>query len=213
MHDSGGTLSKWASLKCEQKTITPASKDGSLGMWAMVNGAHNEFFTANGTAGQNISYKPLNMNNNDITTTTGTLDLTTTGTATNITVQPQNDNDVLITTTGVSGNQVYSASSGVNNTTQNITYNQWAVQTTGSVGIRTTGSSAIALEGQGSGGISINARYGGGTGNITTQGNIAVSTYDITGIGKIGITQGGGTTGLAGQSLVSGGVLGASYSC
>lgn len=203
--DIGNTKQEYTRISHTIRDATVGGEDGSIEFACFVNNAVQTFIQINGNENQVNCLAVLDMNDKDITTTLGTLDLTTTGTATDIRLQPRADQDVLLTTTGANGNMVFSASNGANSTTQNITPIQYAVQTNGGINLRTTGTSAFTLEAQGTGGISINSRYAGGTGNITTQGDILVSNYSITGVGKVGLINPGASTGLAGQALCSGG--------
>jgi hypothetical protein len=208
--DSANARSEFTRITHTIRDRTAGIEDGSIEFGCFVNGSNNTLLQLNGNENQINCLTNLDMNDKDITTTVGTLDLTTTSTGTDIRLQPRLDQDILLTTTGSNGNIALSASNApAPGTTQNITPIQWAVQTGGSIGMRTTGTGSLALQAQGSGGIEINSRFGGGTGNITTGGDIAVSNFNITGIKDVGLQTGG--FGQPGQSLVSGGGLGSRW--
>jgi hypothetical protein len=157
------------------------NEQGSIQFGCFVAGANADFIQINGNENQVNILKQLDMGGNSITASTGTLPIITTGTATNITIQPQAENDILLTTTGVSGNIVMSASSGGQSTIVNTTYNSQVCQTTGLIRYRTTGSSPIDLQSQGVGGINIDANNTGAGGSLLAKGAvITLATADGT---------------------------------
>jgi hypothetical protein len=170
--DSTGTKTLFAKTEVVATNSTVGNNDGALDFYTSVNGTIGLVFRLNGADNENNSFRPLDMNGNTINTSTGNMSISaasSTGTG-NITIsskgttaiQPLIDNDITLTTTGVSGNTAINASNGGNSTSVNVAQDQFACQTTGSIGLRATGSSAISLQGQGSGGISIDAQFGGG---------------------------------------------------
>jgi len=165
-NDAGSQKTQFGAIKCVSTNVASGNEDGAVEVWSCVNGTPAMVMRFNGADNENNSFRPMDMNGNPLTSTTGTLPITTTGTATNIAIQPRADQDITLTTTGVSGSTLIFASNGGDSTSVNTTPNQFACQTTGSIDLRTTGTSALSLQAQGSGGITLAPKFGSGTGNL-----------------------------------------------
>jgi hypothetical protein len=203
--DSGNAKQEYTRITHAIRDGTAGIEDGSIEMSCFVNGAVNTFLQINGNENQVNCLKQLDMVGNSITSSVGRLDLiTTSGPGGDIRLQPANEQDIQLFTTGVSSGILTSATSGADSTSQNITYNSHAIQTTGSITHRTTGASLLALQSQGTGGISIDANNTGGAGSATVKGaTITLATAN-------GVAGSGAGLLLTGNTLLSGSASGAS---
>lgn len=180
--DNGNTKQEYTRITHTIRDSSIGGEDGSIEFSCFVNNAIQTFIQINGNENQVNCLRQLDMAGNSITSSVGRLDLvTTSGPGGDIRLQPQADQDIQLFTTGVSGGTLITASSGADATSVNTTYNSHAIQTTGSITHRTTGSSLLALQSQGTGGITIDANQTGGTGVLTAKGRtVTIATQDAT---------------------------------
>ena len=71
--DSAGTKTEFARIQVKTENVTPGNQDGTLSIFTSVNGASLEVFNFNGGQNEINSFRPLDMNGNNIRTTTGSM--------------------------------------------------------------------------------------------------------------------------------------------
>jgi hypothetical protein len=79
--DASGNSREWSRIQTVATNVgaSPANQDGTISIFGSVNGVMNEVFNFNGSQNENNSFKPLDMNSNEIRTNTGDLTLSATG--------------------------------------------------------------------------------------------------------------------------------------
>jgi hypothetical protein len=77
-NDSAGVKRTFGKIESTITTTTaPSNHDGALDFYSLINGVNQLVFRLNGSDNENNSFRPLDMNNNEIKTSTGDLTLTT----------------------------------------------------------------------------------------------------------------------------------------
>jgi hypothetical protein len=81
--DAGGTSREWSRIQTVSTNVStsPANQDGTISIFGSVNGTMAEVFNFNGSQNENNSFKPLDMNNNEIRSNTGNLTLSASASA------------------------------------------------------------------------------------------------------------------------------------
>jgi hypothetical protein len=64
---------EYSRIQTQTENNSTGNEDGSLQIWNLVNGTLQMTFTFNGAQNENNSFRPLDMNGNDIRTTTGNI--------------------------------------------------------------------------------------------------------------------------------------------
>ena len=71
--DGTATSREWSRIQTKVENITAGNQDSTLSIFNSVNGTVAETFNFNGAQNENNSFRPLDMNGNNIRTTTGDL--------------------------------------------------------------------------------------------------------------------------------------------
>ena len=74
--DGAGATREWSRIQTKTENVGAGNQDGTLSIFNSVNGVVSETFNFNGGQNENNSFRPLDMNNNDIRTSTGNILLT-----------------------------------------------------------------------------------------------------------------------------------------
>jgi len=75
--DAGGGASReWARIQTKAENVTGGNQDGTLSIFTSVNGTISEVANYNGAQNENNTFRPFDLNNNDIRTSTGNILLT-----------------------------------------------------------------------------------------------------------------------------------------
>jgi hypothetical protein len=121
--NSVNTQFEYSRIQTQTENNSSGNEDGTLQIYNLVNGTLQQTFTFNGAQNENNSFRPLDMNSNDIRTTTGNLVLTanaSTGVG-NATLQSKSGANVIINT-GATGtiNFITSTTTAVQNHTSSL---------------------------------------------------------------------------------------------
>jgi hypothetical protein len=76
--DATGTSREWSRIQTVATNVGAGNQDGTISIFGTVNGTMAEVFNFNGSQNENNSFKPLDMNNQQIRSNTGDLVLSTT---------------------------------------------------------------------------------------------------------------------------------------
>ena len=90
---------EFARMEVTSSNVGASNNDGTIDFWASINGTISEVFRMNGADNENNSFRPLDMNGQDIKTSSGNMTISTassTGTGT-ITITPKQNQSILIT--------------------------------------------------------------------------------------------------------------------
>ncbi len=106
--DSNGTKTEFARLQVKTENVTPGNQDGTLSVFTAVNGVSQEVFNFNGGQNEINSFRPLDLNGNNLRATSGNMVIETTGAPGILTLNAVqvlnlnsgNNNNVNITTGG-----------------------------------------------------------------------------------------------------------------
>jgi hypothetical protein len=74
--NTSGVTFEYSRIQTQTENNSTGNEDGTLQIYNLVNGTLQQTFTFNGAQNENNSFRPLDMNANDIRTTTGNLVLT-----------------------------------------------------------------------------------------------------------------------------------------
>ena len=75
--DAGGGVSReWARIQTKAENVSGGNQDGTLSIFTSVNGTISEVANYNGAQNENNTFRPFDLNNNDIRTSTGNILLT-----------------------------------------------------------------------------------------------------------------------------------------
>lgn len=69
--DQTSTIREWTRIQTQTENVSPGNQDGTLQIWNLVNGVLNQTFSFNGAQNENNSFRPLDLNGNDLRSTTG----------------------------------------------------------------------------------------------------------------------------------------------
>ena len=69
--DGAGTTREWSRIQTKTENVSGGNQDATLSIFNSVNGVVLETFNFNGGQNENNSFRPLDMNGNNIRTTTG----------------------------------------------------------------------------------------------------------------------------------------------
>jgi len=86
-----GTLTEWARVESSIRNTAAGNDDGALGFSFLTNGVMAEVFRLNGADNENNSFRPIDMNGNDVKSSSGNLGISaasSSGTGT-ITITPK----------------------------------------------------------------------------------------------------------------------------
>jgi hypothetical protein len=149
-----GTKTQFAKIEASVRNTASGNDDGSIGMFATLNGVLSEFFRVNGADGENNSFYPIDMNNQAIKSSTGNLTLSATASTGNgdITLGAKRNVDLTAGTTG-----------GINGTTTNGNISFIANTPSGGV----NGFCSMTADR----GIALSSAQGGSDGNIVFDTN------------------------------------------
>lgn len=75
--DGTSTLREWTRIQTKTENVGAGNQDGTLSIFNAVNGVVLETFNFNGAQNENNSFRPLDMNGNNIRTATGNLTIDT----------------------------------------------------------------------------------------------------------------------------------------
>lgn len=104
--DGAGTSTEWTRLQTKTENVTPAgNRDGTLSIFNIVDGTLAETFNFNGGQNENNSFRPLDMNGNNIRTTSGNIaiDATSSSGTGNISLLPKSLTGNITMTCGGAG--------------------------------------------------------------------------------------------------------------
>ena len=76
--DGAGTSREWSRIQTQTTNTGAGNQDGTISIFGSINGVVSEVFNFNGNQNENNSFKPLDMNNQQIRSNTGNLELNTT---------------------------------------------------------------------------------------------------------------------------------------
>ena len=78
-------------MEITSSNVGTSNNDGTIDFWASVNGTMSEVFRMNGADNENNSFRPLDMNGQDIKTSSGNMGISTAGSsgAGSITITPK----------------------------------------------------------------------------------------------------------------------------
>jgi hypothetical protein len=74
--DGAGTTREWSRIQTKTENVSGGNQDATLSIFNSVNGVISETFNFNGGQNENNTFRPLDLNNNDIRTGTGNILLT-----------------------------------------------------------------------------------------------------------------------------------------
>jgi hypothetical protein len=74
--DGAGTSREWSRIQTKTENVTGGNQDGTLSIFTSVNGTVSEVMNFNGAQNENNSFRPLDMNGNNIRTTSGDMVIT-----------------------------------------------------------------------------------------------------------------------------------------
>jgi hypothetical protein len=74
-NDASGVNREWSRIqtKTENVSASPANQDSTISFFTSINGALGEVFNFNGAQNENNTFRPFDLNNNDIRTTSGNI--------------------------------------------------------------------------------------------------------------------------------------------
>ena len=75
--DATGTSREWSRLQTKTENVGAGNQDGTLSIFNSVNGVISETFNFNGAQNENNSFRPLDMNGNDIRSNSGNMLIST----------------------------------------------------------------------------------------------------------------------------------------
>jgi hypothetical protein len=71
--DGAGSSREWSRIQTKTENVGGSNQDGTLSIFNSVNGVVSETFNFNGGQNENNTFRPLDLNNNDIRTTSGNI--------------------------------------------------------------------------------------------------------------------------------------------
>jgi hypothetical protein len=74
--DATSTSREWSRIQTKPESVTGGNQDATMSIFTSVNGTVSEVFNFNGAQNENNSFRPFDMNNNEIRTASGDLTLT-----------------------------------------------------------------------------------------------------------------------------------------
>jgi hypothetical protein len=74
--DGAGTNREWSRIQTKTENVSGGNQDATLSIFTSVNGVVSEVFNFNGAQNENNSFRPLDMNGNNIRTTSGDMVIT-----------------------------------------------------------------------------------------------------------------------------------------
>ena len=117
--DAVAQKTEFARIQVKTENVASGNEDGTMSIFNSVNGVNSEVFNFNGGQNENNSFRPLDMNGNNIRTTTGSLTMTSVGSSGtgDLTLSAKNvatltGLGVAITSTGTAGDAITLASAG-----------------------------------------------------------------------------------------------------
>jgi len=78
-NDGGSQKTEFARIQVKTENVASGNEDGTLSIFTSVNGVNSEVFNFNGAQNENNTFRPLDLNGNNIRTTTGDLTITSVG--------------------------------------------------------------------------------------------------------------------------------------
>ena len=113
---------EFARIEVTSSNVGTSNNDGTIDFWASVNGTISEVFRMNGADNENNSFRPLDMNGQDIKTSSGNMGISTTsstGTG-QITIAPKTSSNLIIGTTPSGTNRTIVNADGTGINLQNV---------------------------------------------------------------------------------------------
>ena len=77
--DAGAQKTEFSKIQVKTENVASGNEDGTLSIFTAVNGVNSEVFNFNGGQNENNSFRPLDMNGNNIRTTVENLTIDATG--------------------------------------------------------------------------------------------------------------------------------------
>jgi hypothetical protein len=74
--DGTATPREWSRIQTKVENVVGGNQDGTMSFFASVNGTVSEVFNLNGAQNENNSFRPLDMNGNNIRTTSSDMTIT-----------------------------------------------------------------------------------------------------------------------------------------
>jgi hypothetical protein len=75
--DASGVSREWSRIQTQSENVSAGNQDATLSIWNSVNGTISQTFNFNGGQNENNSFRPLDMNGNDIRSNTGSMIIST----------------------------------------------------------------------------------------------------------------------------------------
>tara|TARA_R110000868_G_scaffold21958_1_gene90666 strand:+ start:1014 stop:7775 length:6762 start_codon:yes stop_codon:yes gene_type:complete len=112
--DGSGVSREWSRIQTQTENVSSGNEDGTLQIWNCVNGVLSQTFSFNGAQNENNSFRPIDLNGNDLRSTTGNVIINATLSTGTGQVQIQTKPGTLGSGAGlaISGNTVTSVSAG-----------------------------------------------------------------------------------------------------
>ena len=115
-NDASGVNREWSRIqtKTENVSASPANQDSTISFFTSINGALGEVFNFNGAQNENNTFRPFDLNNNDIRTASGNIVLSGTLSSGVGSIELKSKDAVAGAGTGLilTGNTLLSASAG-----------------------------------------------------------------------------------------------------
>lgn len=114
--DGAGTSREWSRIQTKTENVTGGNQDGTLSIFTSVNGTLSEVMNFNGGQNENNTFRPFDLNNNDIRTASGNILLTGTLSSGTGHIELKSKDGTAGSGTGLifTGNTLLSGSSGGN---------------------------------------------------------------------------------------------------
>ena len=112
--DGTGVSREWSRIQTVASNVGVGNQDGTISIYGSVNGVMAEVFNFNGNQNENNSFKPLDMNSNEIRTNTGDMTINTSTSAGNgiLTLATKNGTAGSGAGLALTGNTLLNASAG-----------------------------------------------------------------------------------------------------
>ena len=113
---------EFARIEVTSTNVGASNNDGTIDFWASVNGTISEVFRMNGADNENNSFRPLDMNGQDIKTSSGNMGISTAGSTGSgqITIAPKTSSNLIIGTTPSGTNRTIVNADGTGIDLQNV---------------------------------------------------------------------------------------------
>jgi hypothetical protein len=71
--DAGAQKTEWSRIQVKTENVASGNEDGTLSIFTSVNGVISEVFNFNGAQNENNSFRPIDLNGNNLRTTSGNM--------------------------------------------------------------------------------------------------------------------------------------------